>query len=158
MARGNFSKCLALTLVHEGGRVHHSKDPGGRTNQGVTQATYNAWRRSNDLPARTVYDMTDKERDTIYRQNYWNKIDADALPLGVDYCLFDLAVNSGCGRANKLLRTLPENSEPPAQVAYVCAERLRFLKGLKTWPTFGRGWSRRVNSVKTDALAMCNSS
>lgn len=156
MASGNFSKCLKLTLVHEGGRVHHSKDPGGRTNQGVTQATYNAWRRGQGLASRTVFDLTDKERDAIYRQHYWDRIHADDLPLGVDYCLFDLAVNSGCGRANKVLRAMPKDADARAQVTYLCSERLDFLKSLRTWPTFGRGWARRVNSVKADALMMCD--
>ena len=155
MARGNFAQCLKLSLVHEGGKVHHSKDPGGRTNQGVTQGTYNGWRKRQGLPMRTVFDMTDKERDAIYRTGYWDRINADDLPLGVDYSLFDYGINSGTGRANKVMRTMPKDTSPSNQVVYVCNERLDFLKALKTWPTFGRGWTRRVNSVRRDALTMC---
>ena len=35
--RSNFSSSLALLLKHEGGYVNHPDDPGGRTNQGITQ-------------------------------------------------------------------------------------------------------------------------
>jgi lysozyme family protein len=32
--------------------------------------------------------------------------------------------------------------------------RLTFLRGLKHWPTFGKGWQRRVNDVRSVALGM----
>lgn len=38
----------------------------------------------------------------------------------------------------------------------ICDERMRFLKGLKTWSVFGAGWSRRVGEVRAAALAMAD--
>jgi lysozyme family protein len=144
---------LRHVLKHEGGKVHHPKDPGGRTNQGVTQRTYTAYRKRLGQPTRDVFLMTDAERNQIYREGYWNKIDGDGLPLGVDYCAFDYCVNSGPGRANKVLKLAPKQ-EAAAQIEYICAERLDFLKRLKTWDTFGKGWARRVRDCRATALSM----
>lgn len=36
----------------------------------------------------------------------------------------------------------------------LCDKRLAFLKGLKTWKMFGKGWTSRVSSVRADALKM----
>jgi len=44
--------------------------------------------------------------------------------------------------------------DPRALVTAICDERLHFLQSLKTWPVFGRGWSRRVAEVKSRALEM----
>ncbi|MDZ4368006.1 MAG: secretion activator protein, partial [Afipia sp.] len=42
-------------------------------------------------------------------------------------------------------------------VIAICAERIAFLKSLKTFPVFGRGWIARVNGVRAAALAMAQS-
>jgi hypothetical protein len=39
-----FNRALEMVLHHEGGFVDHPADPGGATNRGVTQATYDAYR------------------------------------------------------------------------------------------------------------------
>ena len=39
-----FSRCVAEVLKHEGGFVHHPRDPGGATNRGITLATLADWR------------------------------------------------------------------------------------------------------------------
>jgi lysozyme family protein len=44
--RANFQPSLAFTLGFERGKVDHPKDPGGRTNRGITQRTYDAHRDS----------------------------------------------------------------------------------------------------------------
>ena len=47
----------------------------------------------------TVDDVT-----PIYKRNYWDRIKGDALPSGVDFAVFDLAVNGGTGRGAKMLQ------------------------------------------------------
>ena len=37
------------------------------------------------------------------------------------------------------------------------ADLMAFLRSLKTWPTFGKGWTRRVDDVRRVALAMAGS-
>ena len=39
-----FERALTFVLRWEGGYVDHPADPGGATNYGVTQRTYDAWR------------------------------------------------------------------------------------------------------------------
>jgi len=46
MPSSAFETALPFVLRWEGGFVDHPADPGGRTNRGVTQRTYDAWRQS----------------------------------------------------------------------------------------------------------------
>jgi lysozyme family protein len=39
-------------------------------------------------------------------------------------------------------------------VTKICDERLAFLRSLRTWRVFGKGWGRRVAEVKAAALVM----
>ena len=98
-----FKEALARVLVHEGGEVHNPKDPGGRTNKGITQRVYNAWRTRSHLPIRDVYLISDTEVESIYRSQYWDVIKGDQLPPGVDYAVFDGAMNSGPKQSVKCL-------------------------------------------------------
>jgi lysozyme family protein len=164
-----FERVLPLVLAHEGGYVNHPEDPGGATNRGVTQVTYDAWRRSKGQAPRDVRRITDDEVTAIYRTQYWDTIRGDSLPPGVAYCVFDAAVNSGPARAVRWLqevagvvvdgivgvRTLAavEAMPPEELIGAYCDTRMAFLWGLRHWPTFGRGWTRRVEGVRAQALA-----
>ena len=114
--------------------------------------------------------MSVEEAKAIYRKRYWDVQRCDELPAGVDYCVFDYGVNSGIGRSGKVLRRvvgLPDNTsvvtdqvlayarvrDPKVLVAAICDERLAFLKSLRTWPIFGRGWGTRVAEVRAVSLA-----
>lgn len=165
-----FARALKLVLVHEGGYVNHPADPGGATNKGVTQRVYDAWRLAQGERIRSVRDITDNEVAAIYRAQYWNAVSADDLPVGVDYCIFDYAVNSGPGRAiRELQRTVGAgvdgvvgtltlgavNGLPAAAIVDgVCDRRMAFLRSLSHWSTFGRGWTRRVSDVRAVARQM----
>ncbi len=165
----NFAEALMLVLRHEGGWSDHSTDPGGPTMKGVTLATF---RRYID-PKATKDDLrniTQAQLSDIYRRHYWNVIGAGDLPDGVDYAVFDFAVNSGPGRAARYLQAVvgvrqdgkigPQtlaalNVVMPLEVINdLCDRRLAFLRGLKTWPTFRRGWTTRVAGVRAKALTM----
>ena len=168
--RDNFDKALAAVLVHEGGYVNHPKDPGGATNKGVTQAVYDDYRARHVLPRQSVKYITEDEVKAIYRHQYWERIKGDQLPAGVDYCVFDFAVNSGVHRASRYLQRAVGVAEDgtlgPVTMAAVaamgveclvdalCNARLSFLKGLTTFSTFGRGWTRRVEDVRIKGKAM----
>jgi lysozyme family protein len=113
------------------------------------------------------------EAEAIYREHYWDALRCNDLPAGVDYAVFDYGVNSGVGRAGKVLRRLlglsdatsrvsdeviaaARSSDAGRLVAAMCDERLRFLKSLRTWSVFGNGWGRRVAEVRAAALAMAS--
>lgn len=168
--RQNYDKALSAVLVHEGGYVNHPRDPGGATNRGVTQTVYDDWRVTHGLPERSVKAITDAEVMAVYRQNYWNRVKGDELPSGVDYAVFDFAVNSGISRAIRYLQTAagvesdgvigPMTLEAvramsaPGLIDRLCDERLAFLKRLPIFDTFGKGWTRRVEDVRAKAKAM----
>ena len=42
----------------------------------------------------------------LYKRKYWDKVAGDLLPSGLDYAVFDAAINSGPGRAAKWLQEL----------------------------------------------------
>lgn len=164
MTASNFPTSLKLTLAYEGGYSNHPRDPGAATMNGVTQAVYDDDRRDRRLPTRDVRLMTTAERDAIYRRRYWDMVRGDDLPLGVDYAVFDFAVNSGVRAASRKLQEIvgaavdgaigPKTVE--AVRAYVsshgavmlsdavCSSRMAYLRSLDTFPTFGRGWTGRV--------------
>lgn len=171
--QSNQKKSLGLVLEHEGGYVNHPKDPGGATNKGVTQKTYDAYRQRKGLALRSVRGITQEELLEIYDQQYWDKVQGDKLPEGLDYCVFDYGVNSGPSRAAKdLQRELGVSAdgviglqtlavidgmsglELETLIIRLCDRRLRFLKSLKTWGTFGKGWASRVAGVREHSIAM----
>jgi lysozyme family protein len=167
---GEFERSLTKVLVHEGGFVNHPKDPGGATNRGVTQRVYDDYLKSRHQSSKSVKDITSGEVEAIYRQKYWNLIKGDSLPAGVSYVVFDGAVNSGVSQSAKWLqRALGVNADGvigPATIEAVNSlhdhdalidrildRRLAFLKALKTWPTFGKGWAARVDGVRRTGKA-----
>ena len=164
----NFPRCLAAVLKHEGGYVDHPKDPGGATNLGVTMATLAEW-KGRPVTKAEVKALTPPTVAPIYRQRYWLAASCDKLPPGLDYMAFDLAVNSGVGRATKYIQraagvtedghigpqTLAAVNRLGAKVMVGKVSGLRdcFYRALPTFPTFGKGWMRRLNEVTAQALA-----
>lgn len=165
-----FDRALPRVLVHEGGYVNHPKDPGGETNKGVTRRVYDSYRKTKGLPLQSVRNITSAEVSEIYKKEYWDRVSGDNLPPGVGYVVFDGAVNSGVAQSVKWLqRALKEYGLYPGKVdgilgqgtvaavngvndhdaliAKICARRMSFLRALKTWKTFGKGWSARVANV-----------
>lgn len=163
----NFAAALAAVLTHEGGRVDDPQDPGGRTAFGVTQRVYDEARRDSGLPPRDVWKIGQDEVAAIYRSRYWDAVKGDALPAGVDYAVFDFAVNSGVARASRFLQRVVGVAEDGkigpvtlaavrardanALVADLCCARQAFLQALPTFARFGRGWSRRCAEVQAAA-------
>ncbi|RVU21773.1 glycoside hydrolase family 108 protein [Methylobacterium oryzihabitans] len=167
MSDAGFAHALPLVLQHEGGYVDHPKDPGGATNLGVTIGTLGDWLGRPATKAE-VKALTPASVAPIYRARYWDAVRGDDLPAGLDYAVFDFAVNSGPARAIMALQraagvaddgrlgpvTLAAvRARPGADlVQRVCADRLAFLRRLSTWPSFGTGWARRVAGVRAEAL------
>lgn len=165
----NFARALALVLKSEGGWSDNPADPGGATMKGVTLANFRRYVQANATKD-DLRKISDAQTATVYRRFYWDAVAGAELPDGVDYAVFDFAVNSGPGRAAKYLQaacsvtqdgkigpaTLAAVRAKPAGVIIdtLCDERLSFLKRLPTWGTFGRGWSDRVKSVRSQALLM----
>ena len=167
--KDNFEACLAHVLQSEGGYVDHPSDPGGATNMGITIATLRTW-RGRSVTKADVKALTRAEAAAIYRKNYWDAVRGDDLPRGLDLVAFDAAVNSGVSRGAKWLQTalgVPADGKvgpktiaaanaahKDAVIDRACELRLGFLRQLGTWKTFGKGWTRRVESVREAASKM----
>lgn len=165
----NFQKALEAVLHHEGGFVNHPSDPGGMTNLGCTKKVWEEW-CGHPVDEATMRGLKPADVAPLYKARYWDKVHGDELPAGVDYVVFDAAINSGPGRAAKWLQEVvgvtadgaigpgtmkAVAAKSPAEIvdAYQ-AKRLSFLQALPTWGTFGKGWGRRVAEVGTAADTM----
>lgn len=171
--KSNYAKCLSVVLAFEGGYSNHPKDPGKATMKGITQATYDVYRKRIGKPTQSVRKINDAELQAIYREQFWDAIKGDDLPVGVDLAIFDFAVNSGVARAvrsvQKVLNTsglvsgdaivkqdgqIGMATELAINKAYesdevkfielYCADRYEFVQKLSTFSTFGKGWTRRI--------------
>lgn len=158
MVASSFPSALAFTLKYEGGKSNDLHDPGGRTNEGVTQATYDSYRGEKVWYKQDVFKMTDAERDDIYKHGYWDKITGDSLPAGVDLCVFDYAVNSGPSRALRTYASMGHGKEPQDAVHRICSSRLSFLRALSTWSFFGSGWMKRVAACEARSIELAGAS
>jgi len=147
-----FETCHAITAKWEGGWSDHPSDPGGKTMYGITQGTYHAWLRKQKSKIRPVRQITKTQALAIYKQNYWSPI-ASRLKPGVDLAAYDACVNSGLGRARKWLAASVGGKDHET-VKRICARRLAFMRSLRIWKTFGRGWSRRVADIEARGVKM----
>lgn len=163
--KANFDMVLKSILVFEGGKDDDPVDPGGRTNQGVIQRVYTAYRIRNGRPNQDVFLMNNTERDEIYRTQYFDKVQFNELPPGVDMCIVDGAVNSGVSQSIKwvqralgltangvlgevTMQRIQDHPDHDKLIADICARRLAMLKQLRTFYRFGAGWTSRVNQLK----------
>ena len=165
----NWEQCFALVLKNEGGYVDNPSDPGGATNLGCTKATWEAF-VGHEVTKDDIKALTPNDVMPLYKKKYWDTVKGDDLPYGVDYAVFDFAINSGPSRAAKTLQSVlgvaTDGQIGPATLAaletanardvatQVCEARLAFLQSLPTYDTFGKGWSRRVSEVENTAFSM----
>lgn len=165
----NFTKALRAVLLHEGGFVNHPKDPGGMTNLGVTKKVWEAW-VGKAVGEKEMRALTPATVAPLYKKQYWDAVKADELPAGLDYLMFDFAINAGPGRAIKTMQkaigTNPDGAigpktmaalkaaDPTDLIAKFSVEKELFYKALPTFATFGKGWLRRVDEAKSHAVTM----
>ena len=165
----NWDEAFKHILNHEGGYVNHPSDPGGITNLGVTKRVWEEWtgKRVSEADMRA---LTSEMVAPMYKKKYWDVIRGDDLPSGIDLCVFDAAVNAGVGRASKFLqqavgvtadgqigpKTISAVTSKPADeiIEAFCALREAHYKSLNTFDTFGKGWMRRLASIKAESTDM----
>ena len=131
---------------------------------GVTQRNWETY-IGRPVDETTMRKLTPEQVKPFYKKMYWDRIRGDDLPSGIDYATFDFAVNSGVNKASKCLQEIagvpadgiigPKSLEaikfcdPEQTIDALCDMRMDFLKGLSTFKTFGKGWSKRVAQVKS---------
>ena len=150
----NFDDSFTRLLGSEGGFVDDPRDKGGATCWGVTEAVA----RVNGYTG-AMRDLPQDTAKEIYRARYWTPIRADELPDSVRFDAFDAAVNSGVRTAIMWLqasvgvavdgalgpKTLAAvNAAGPMAAARFNGARLDAMTNMSGWPTYSRGWARRV--------------
>lgn len=169
--KDTYSEAVTKVFEDEGGYSNDAADPGGPTNWGITIADARMYWKPG-ATASDVRNMPKSVAEEIYRKHYAVPISYDLLPAGVDYAVLDYGINSGISRSARVLQGIvgvPQDAQiGPATIQAVCSrkqeevinaiydERLRFLKSLSTWSTFGRGWSRRCREGRALALALAS--
>ncbi len=170
--RENFNQCLDMLLQDEGGFTDNPKDPGGMTCLGITKRVYDAY-YGVDADKETMRSLTTQDVSPIYKDNYWDKVSGDDLPSGVDWSVFDWAVNAGVYRASVAVQQaagMAEEAcdgvigpksiaainkvEPKALIETIAEKRETFYRSLSTFDTFGKGWLRRNERTRQQALEM----
>ncbi|MEP9368646.1 glycoside hydrolase family 108 protein [Xanthobacter sp. VNH20] len=171
MVASSFATALSRVLSYEGGYSDHPADPGGPTMKGIIQREYDAYRARRGLPKQSVRLISDDEMHDIYRTSYWDACRCDELPPGVDFVVFDGAVNSGPTQSLKWLQRalkVPVDGDigpvtieaanacqdKAALIDDICDRRIAMLRSLKTFPVFGKGWLSRVADVRIRGKAL----
>jgi len=146
-----FDKAFERVIGHEGGYVNDPRDPGGETKYGISKRAY---------PNLNIRDLTLDQAKAIYRTDYWDRLHMDDLPGAIRFDMFDAAVNSGVSASAKFLQraagttadgvigkltiAAANGMDPERLDKRLAGYRLQYLCDLKTFPTFGKGWVRRV--------------
>ena len=138
-----FEQALKFVLEREGGYVNNPNDPGGATNKGITQGTYNNWLKSKGQATKSVKLITDAEVKEIYYKNYWLAAKCDKMTSKkFAVACFDTAVNCGVGKVKEFLRACQWTD-----IDVFFLERIRFYNNLAKKPnfrTFLHGWLNRM--------------
>ena len=172
-----FASALAFTIGYgvaglgaEGGFVDNPKDPGGATYRGVTLATYRDYLGDPSFTVTQLKALADPALAAFYGAEFWNVVAGDALPPGVGLSVFDMAVDANPRHSARQLQQAVGAEQdgyvgpttiaaagkiaPGILVGHLASIQLAYYRALPTYPTFGRGWSARVSSRETAALAV----
>ena len=154
--KNNYNDCLTRLLKDEGGYSNDPRDPGGATNFGITLKDYQLYINKAGT-AIDVKNMRVEDAKKIYKAKYWDALNCDNLPSGVDYTCFDYGVNSGLGRPRKALIKFKDKTGVDL-INAINDERMTFLRSLRIFPTFGKGWTARVTRVRAHSLELAKPS
>lgn len=152
----NYNDCLNRLLKDEGGYTNDPSDSGGPTNFGITITDYKKYINSKGT-ASDVKGMSVDQAKVIYKAKYWDALDCDSLPSGVDYTVFDYGVNSGLGRPRNDLKRFKALTGL-ALIDAINDERVAFLKAIGTGHNAGfvKGWMARVARVRAYSKVLAN--
>lgn len=159
----NYDRAFKLVIGHEGGFQNDPRDRGNWTTGVIGKGTNKGTKygiTAMSYPSLDIRNLTLDQAKAIYKRDFWDKVRGDDLPVGVDFLVFDAAVNHGTGTSARFLqrasgavadgaigpKTLAAvRSKDPEDVAFEFnVERSLFYAGLSTFRTYGRGWTRRL--------------
>lgn len=156
-----YNDIFDVTLGHEGGYVNDPNDRGGETNFGISKR----WHPNVDIK-----NLTKSKAATIYKKDYYDKMQGDKLPVPVALPIFDMAINSGISRAvkliqgvvgetvdgiigNKTINAIQEffTKDPIGLLDSYRDARINYYESLDQFDRYGRGWTNRATQVNEKA-------
>jgi len=172
---GEFEKALKRILKHEGGVSNDPLDSGGFTNLGVTKRVWEEF-VGHPVSEADMRALTPEKVGSMYKLKYWNPSYCEVLPKGLDYVVFDFAVNAGTGRSVKTLQSAigcvadgvigPKtmaainDANPKDLIAKFSDARADFYQGIVArkpdQARFIKGWLNRVEDARKLALEEYN--
>jgi lysozyme family protein len=161
----SFDTALLWVLAQEGGFARLKNDE--VTNFGVKKSTWQEW-VGHSVSDWQLEKLTVADVRPLYKQFFWKPLYADLLWSPLDLCLFDFAVHSGVGAAKfSLSRLLQVGQDQETLVAganhvhdqrdfinQFCNARAEYLKKLRNYDLYGKGWQARVARLRGHALDM----
>lgn len=166
----NYDKSFSLVIGSEGGFQNDPNDRGNWTT-GVIGKGQNKGTKygvsAMSYPRLDIKNLTLAQAKAIYKEDYWDACRCDELPAGVDYLVFDIAVNHGVKDGATFLQrsvgATPDGVIGPRTLAAVAARRPQAIAeelcvvrafdyiSLGSFSRFGRGWMRRLMHTLTAA-------
>lgn len=131
-----FDTLVLKVLDREGGYVNNPDDRGGETNFGISK-------RAN--PTVDIKNLTPEGAKAIYKADYWDTINGDALPENVRDLAFDTAVHHGPGRAKQWLT---QSGNDPAKLLAIRRDALRKQGAQPGQEQFLKGWMNRMDKFE----------
>jgi lysozyme family protein len=177
----NYLDAINKVLEHEGGYVNNPLDTGGRTNFGITQATYEKFlgRKLSSAEADSVMkNMPKGNAVAIYKTMYWDAIQGDKIKqYAIAAIIFDQAVNRGVSaavkQAQRILGLAQDGKIGPVTIAtlngvkdtdFIPKYLTESINAYKTivannpsQSVFLNGWLKRVESLKSYAANLFGS-
>lgn len=169
-----FTRALNFTLDYEGGWSDHPRDPGGATMRGITLNTYSLFLKRQASKAE-LRRISESAVWTIYKTRYWDKVHGDELPLALAVMVFDATVNAGKRNAVRIMQRAlnasgkrlavdgalgpktigaAQRAEINKLIDHMSVERMLYHTRIKTFPTFGKGWTRRIFALDRFAQSL----
>ena len=156
-----FNAAMTILLGEEGG---FAMLPGDEiTNLGVQKSTWEDW-LERSVTMEDMKKLTRADVEPLYRKNYWEVAGCDDWPAPLDLCVFDFAVNSGPytavtklqdlagvrkdGKVGEETKAAVKRLPVPGLVKSYLDSRRRYLRSLKNFAIFGKGWLNRVNTIE----------
>lgn len=158
-----FYKLIDRVLSHEGGYSNDPRDPGnwtgGKAKVGKLAGTKFGI-SAGAYPDLDIKGLTRQRAIEIYKRDFWDAVDGDRLHPHFSFQALDAAVNHGVSRSIRWMQQMANVKidgfiGPITHAALAAMDirdmtllfnaiRIEFYTSLSTWPTYGKGWTRRV--------------
>jgi hypothetical protein len=164
----NLQRCVDIVIAQ--GSASHRLGSEGIAQFGITLEELRTARDDKSLTAGDLGKLTQGQAREIYRVRYWNVLNCDDLPPGVDLVVFDFGIEAGTTESASALQAKvgakADGSIGPATIAAAKAmpprdvvttmtqQRLEYYRKQSDWAEAGKYRTDRATAVQNAALTM----